>query len=272
VESTSPEHSEVELVLGFLIALAICLTGVGAGSMTTPLLILLLGVSPATAVGTALAFGAIVKVASVPVYAVRRQINLRVLGLLLVGGLPGVIGGGVLLTKFKNGPYQGTLYAVLGILIVLTALFNLYRQLRPKARPSTSDKSRLLPWFALPIGAEVGFSSAGAGALGSLLLLSLTPLSTVEVVGTDLCFGLAVSFAGSLIQVGAGNYDAWLLVKLTIGGLCGVAAGSFLSGRVRQRPLRFVLLSVLIILGCQLAIQGGTAPAPPVHAMIQPTR
>src|ERR1700684_4384117 len=94
--------SLMEVILGFVIALAISLTGVGAGSMTTPLLILLLHVSPAAAVGTALTFGAIGKVASVPVYALRRQVNLRILSLLLAGGLPGVIGGGLLLNHVKD--------------------------------------------------------------------------------------------------------------------------------------------------------------------------
>ncbi|MBV9157493.1 MAG: sulfite exporter TauE/SafE family protein, partial [Acidobacteriaceae bacterium] len=133
----------MEVLLGFAIAVAISLTGVGAGSMTTPLLILLLGVSPATAVGTALTFGAIVKVASVPLYAVRRQINLRILGFLLAGGLPGVIIGGYLLDRLKRGSTQG-LYAALGGLIVAAALFHLYRVFRPKARRSDHDRSRLL--------------------------------------------------------------------------------------------------------------------------------
>ncbi|MDQ2949381.1 MAG: sulfite exporter TauE/SafE family protein [Acidobacteriota bacterium] len=258
----------MEFLLGFIIALAIALTGVGAGSMTTPLLILLLRVSPATAVGTALTFGWIVKIATVPVYAVRRQINWRVLSLLLAGGLPGVIGGGFLLNRLKDGPYQSALYATLGCLIVATALFHLYRQFRPNLRPSTHNRSRLLPWFALPIGAEVGFSSAGAGALGSLLLLSLTPLTTAEVVGTDLSFGLGVSFIGSMIQVSAGNYAGALLLKLVIGGLCGAFAGSFLVGRIPQRPLRFALLTMLIVLGSQLAMHSHAAPLPQIHAML----
>ncbi len=259
----------MEILLGFVIALAISLTGVGAGSMTTPLLILLLRVSPATAVGTALVYGSIVKIAAVPVYAFRRQVNLRILGLLLLGGLPGVIGGGFLLNRLKNGPYQGALYAILGTLIVSTALFHLYRQFRPNPRPSTNNRSRILPWFALPIGAEVGFSSAGAGALGSLLLLSFTSLTTAEVVGTDLCFGLGVSFVGGLIQISAGNYDTALLAKLVIGGICGAFAGSFLAGRIPQRPLRFGLLTMLVILGFQLAMHAQTV-VPPVHAMLRP--
>jgi uncharacterized protein len=135
----------VEFALGFIIALAIALTGVGAGSMTTPLLILLLHVNSAVAVGTALTFGWIVKVASVPMYAFRRQISLRVLVLLLVGGLPGVVAGGFLLNKMKNGPYQGVLYAILGMLIAATALFHLYRQFRPEPPPSNSRRERWLP-------------------------------------------------------------------------------------------------------------------------------
>lgn len=259
----------MEILLGFVIALAIALTGVGAGSMTTPLLILVLHVSPVTAVGTALSFGTIVKVISVPVYALRRQISFRILALLLAGGLPGVLAGGLLLNRVKDGPYQGTLYALLGGLIVATAGFHLYRQLSAPPRSALRDRSRLLPWIALPIGAEVGFSSAGAGALGSLVLLGLTRLTTAEVVGTDLCFGLAVSFVGSLIQVSSGNYDPTLLFKLVIGGIAGAVTGSFLAGRIPQRPLRFALLSMLIVLGLQLAFHTQSTPAQTVHAMLQ---
>jgi len=252
----------MEATLGFVIALAISLTGVGAGSMTTPLLILLVGVSPATAVGTALTFGAIIKVASVPGYAWRRQINVSVLCLLLAGGVPGVLGGSLLLDRVKHGPYQALLYTALGSLIVLSAGFHLFRMFRPKRDDGGTDRSQWLPWFALPIGAEVGFSSAGAGALGSLLLLGFTRLAPAEVVGTDLCFGLVLSAIGSFIQVGAGNYDPALLLRLLVGGFCGAFAGSLLSGRIAQRPLRVGLLLVLIGLGSQLALHGSSKPQP----------
>jgi len=248
----------MEFALGFVIALAISLTGVGAGSMTTPLLILLLRVNAATAVGTALAFGAIVKIASAPVYVIRRQISGRVLAFLLVGGLPGVLAGSLLLDRFKHSAYESVLYAALGSLIAATAAFHLYRSFRPKPKSANRDRARWLPWFALPIGTEVGFSSAGAGALGSLLLLGFTDLTASEVVGTDLCFGLVLSLAGSLIQVSSGNYDGGLLFKLVAGGLCGVATGTFLSGRIAQRPLRICLLVMLTILGCQLALHGAS--------------
>jgi uncharacterized membrane protein YfcA len=246
----------VELLIGFAIAMAIALTGVGAGSMTTPILILFLRVPPAVAVGTSLAFGAAVKIASIPSYAWRRQVNFKILGLLLAGGIPGVLIGSVALDKLKHGPYQGVLYSMLGAIIVLTASLRLYRTFKPKQKlVAMADRSKWLPWLALPIGAEVGFSSAGAGALGSLLLLGVTPLTAAEVIGTDLCFGLGVSAVGSFIQLGAGNYDGQLLLKLVTGGIVGAITGSLLAGRIAQRPLRVALLLALIVLGCQLALR-----------------
>jgi uncharacterized protein len=258
----------VEVVLGFVIALAISLTGVGAGSMTTPLLILFLGVSPAAAVGTALTFGAVVKIVSVPAYLWRKQVNGKVLGFMLLGGAPGVFGGSFLLGSLKGGNYEGYLYAILGILIASTAGFHLYRTLKPGRRQGERDRSRLLPWLALPIGAEVGFSSAGAGALGSLLLFGLTRLSAAEVVGTDLCFGLIVSVIGSSIHLGAGNYDGALLLKLILGGILGAIAGSLLSGRVAPLPMRLTVLVMLVILGTQLALHG-QIPAPHLQAILR---
>jgi hypothetical protein len=256
----------VEVLLGFVIALAISLTGVGAGSITAPLLILLLRLPPATAVGTALTFGAIVKIASVPVYALRRQVNLHVLRVLLAGGIPGVLLGALLLDSMKQVSYSGLLYALLGGMIAATALFRLYRIFRPKPEAPKRERPHLLWSLAFPIGAEVGFSSAGAGALGSLLLLSFTRLTAAEVVGTDLCFGLGLSAVGSAVQLGAGNCDTALLLKLVAGGLAGVFAGSSLAGRIAQRHLRVALLLMLIALGCRLALH--SVPAPALHAML----
>ncbi|MBV8811780.1 MAG: sulfite exporter TauE/SafE family protein [Acidobacteriaceae bacterium] len=244
----------MEAILGFAIALAISLTGVGAGTLTTPILIIFLGVPPAIAVGTALAFSVIVKVASVPFYALHRNINMRVLGLLLIGGVPGVIVGSLLLDRFKHGTYQKPIFVALGVFITSAAVLRLYRLFRPRTVPP-KPRAHWLPWLTFPIGAEVGFSSAGAGALGSLLLLGMTNLSTAEVVGTDLSFGLGLSLVGSGIHVSAGNYDSALLAKLAIGGVLGALTGSASAGRVAQRPLRIALLLTLIALGLRLAWQ-----------------
>src|SRR5215467_13429350 len=101
----------MEIVLGFLIAVAIGITGVGAGIITAPVLILFFRVPPAFAVGTALAFGVAVKLLVVPMQLARKQVNFRVLAYMLAGGLPGVLLGSLILTKLNTPARQGILFA-----------------------------------------------------------------------------------------------------------------------------------------------------------------
>jgi hypothetical protein len=246
----------VEIVLGFLIAVAIGVTGVGAGVITAPVLILFMHVSPAHAVGTALAFSVAVKILVVPMQIYRKQVDYRVLGYLLAGGVPGVLTGSYLLAKLNTRGSEGILYAALGSTIVFMAGLNLYRLWFHPARGVSRDWSRWLPAIALPIGAEVGFSSAGAGAIGSLALLWLTPLSAARVVGTDLFFGLCLSLIGSGFQLSAGNYDLAILTQLVIGGVFGAFAGTYLAAITPQRAFRIVLSVWLITLGIQLCWSG----------------
>lgn len=247
----------MEVCLGFLIALAIGLTGVGAGTMTTPLLTILLGLPPAQSVGTALAFSSIVKLVSLPVYLSRKQVNFKIFAFLLIGGIPGVILGSLVLGHIKRSVHYNSLYFLLGGIIVVTALINLWSILRRRsAHSGGKDRSKALPFIALPIGAEVGFSSAGAGALGSILLLNMTTLTTAQVVGTDVCFGLALSIIGGGFQVSTGNYEPNVLWKLCAGGVVGSLVGAYLVGRLPSRPLRIGLLFMLIVLGTLLFQRG----------------
>jgi uncharacterized membrane protein YfcA len=98
----------------------------------------------------------------------------------------------------------------------------------------------------------VGFSSAGAGALGSLVLLNLTGLTPAQVVGTDLCFGLVVSSIGGAWHLSAGDYNSTLLRGLILGGLAGVLLGAWLSSVLPARPLRTALSMALFLLGIEL--------------------
>jgi uncharacterized protein len=246
----------MEIVLGFLIAVAIGITGVGAGVITAPVLILFFHVPAAHAVGTALAFSVAVKVLVVPMQMFRKQVDFKVLGYLLMGGIPGVLIGSVILAKLNTQGTQGILYAALGTTVVIMAAMNLYRLWLKPAAAGTRNYARWLPAIALPIGAEVGFSSAGAGALGSLVLLWLTPLTAASVVGTDLFFGLCLSLIGSGFQLTAGNYNAAILTKLVIGGVVGAFAGTYLAAITPQRAFRVVLSLWLITLGIQLAWSG----------------
>jgi len=247
----------VEIVLGFIIAVAIGITGVGAGVITAPVLILFMHVSPAHAVGTALAFSVAVKILVVPMQIMRKQVDYRVLGYMLAGGIPGVLTGSYILAKLNaKGSHQGILYAALGGTVMIMAAANLYRLWLHPARKMERDLSRWLTLIALPIGAEVGFSSAGAGAIGSLALLWLTPLSAARVVGTDLFFGLCLSLIGSGFQLSAGNYDLAILTKLVIGGVFGAFAGTYVAAITPQRAFRIALSIWLISLGAQLCWSG----------------
>ena len=232
------------IALGFVISVFIGLTGVGAGSMTTPLLILLLGMPASEAVGTALIFGAAVKVCTTPLYVKRRQVDWKALGFLLATGLPGVLGGSLLL----RGVRGSVMTVVVGATICSIALLNLFRF----GHVARHDRKHWLMLVGLPIGAEVGFSSAGAGALGALSLMSLTTLVPAAVVGTDLAFGLVLSSIGGGIHAAMGNLNVPILLQLLAGGLVGAVAGAMLSSRLPSQKLRFVLCVMLVLLGGQL--------------------
>jgi uncharacterized membrane protein YfcA len=244
--------SAFELLAGFLIAVIIALTGVGAGTITAPLLILFLRVSPDVAVGTALAYSAIVKLIVAPVQIIRRQVNWRILAFMLAGGLPGVVAGWLLFRKVENRGNYASLYWVLGAIIIFSSGWHIYRYFVPApSSRTTKDRPRIIAVLMLPIGAEVGFSSSGAGALGTAVLLSLTSLTASQVVGTDLVFGLGVSLVGGGVHILSGNYDPMLLARLILGGIVGAIVGSGIATRIPARQLRFVLSLWLVILGIE---------------------
>jgi len=235
-------------LLGFVIAVAIGLTGVGAGTLTTPLLILAVGLPARIAVGTSLIFGAVVKIITSPVYMARRQVDWRTLGIMLAGGVPGVFIGVFVLRGVDGKMITG----VIGITIVVVAIFNLFR---PTAE-HRHDWTKWLTLVALPIGTEVGFSSAGAGALGALSLLSMTKLSAAAVVGTDLVFGLVLSLIGGGVNAAMGTLSGPVLGQLLAGGVPGAILGAFLAGKVPSKQLRMGLSGAMALLGANLFYKG----------------
>lgn len=249
----------MDFLIGFCIAVVIALSGVGAGVITAPLLILFLHVPVEIAVSTALAYSAIVKLIVVPVQVVRRQVNYRVLGIMLLGGLPGVILGSILFKHVATHGPKTALYFVLGAIIIFTSGWHLFRHFRPAgiARP-TADRSKWIAAIMFPIGAEVGFSSSGAGALGTVSLLSLTSLTAAQVVGTDLAFGLGIALAGTGVHMVGGTYDGALLAKLAIGGIVGGIVGSGAAPKIPNRNLRFALSLWLMAIGLQFCYQAAT--------------
>jgi uncharacterized membrane protein YfcA len=116
--------------------------------------------------------------------------------------------------------------------------------------------SRWLPWLALPIGVESGFSSAGAGALGTVLLLNYSEMSPPEVIGTDLIFGLVLALIGGAFHWRFGAINGLVLGQLLAGGVPGVVCGCALAKHVPARKLKLVVAMIAIFAGVQLVWNG----------------
>ncbi len=247
----------MEYLIGFVIAMFIALTGVGAGTITTPLLILFLGIPAQVAVQTGLIFSAGVKLVLVPTQIARKQVNWRVLGYMVLGGLPGVLVGSLVLNHLVTSGSKNLMNGLLGSVLVLTAIYQIIFSFRKaEGGHSGTDRAKLLPWLMFPVGAEVGFSSAGAGALGTAALLSLTSLSPAHVVGTDILFGFVLSLIGSGAHLTHEHMHVSLLKHLLVGGVVGVVVGTWVAKYIPKRPLRFALWVWLLIIGGQILLHG----------------
>jgi uncharacterized protein len=247
----------MEIVVGLLIAVAIGLTGVGAGIITAPVLMTFFHVPAAAAVGTALTFGAVTKLVIVPVYAARRQVSLKTLAYMLAGGLPGVLAGAIILSHLDAARHQELISLLLGSTIIVFSVMSLARVLHPAAGATLgTDRPWWLAAISLPIGAEVGFSSAGSGSLASLALMAFTRLQASMIVGTDVCFGLGLSLVGGGILFFSGHYDPVVLPKLLVGGVVGALVAPNLAAVIPPRPLRIGLLIWILFLGGQLVTKG----------------
>lgn len=242
----------MEILAGFLIALAIGITGVGAGSITAPILILFFHQSASDAVTTALVFGTVVKLIATPIYLSRGHVNFRVLKFMALGGLPAVLAGSFLLSSLDQKALSRPVLGIVGMTVLVTAVATLWRSLTPKieAKPVSV---KILPWIVAPIGFEVGFSSAGAGALGTIVLMRFTSLMTAEVVGTDLAFGLLLSIFAGGIHASMTGVPWPILWKLLAGGVPAVLIGTQLVKVVSPRKMRLVLCLWLVYIGGQLA-------------------
>jgi hypothetical protein len=240
-------------LIGLLIATTIGLTGIGGGVLTTPVLLLFLGMPAPQAVGTALVFVAVVKLFAAPMFLARKQVNFRILGLLLLGGLPGAILGSLLLDGLKVKRLDGLMLLLLGTTIVISASATF---LRKATGQQGKDKAMRLPFFSFPIGLEVGFSSAGAGALGSLALMHWTTLASSQIVGTDILFGLGLSSVAGSMHFASGGVDSTVLRYLLAGGIPGSLFGAWLATKFPTQLLRKGLAIWLMGLGAILCYRG----------------
>lgn len=240
--------------IGFLIALAVGLTGIGGGSFTVPALVVIVGLTAGEAVGTAFVFAGVLRLIAAPFYVMQRSFHARYLWLLLRGAIPGLLLGTIVLKFLGNQRGNPVVIILLGILLAVSSSVTFVPSVQ---NPNFARKnSRWLPWLALPIGVEYGFSSAGAGALGSVLLLNYTEMTAPEVVGTDLIFGLVLAVIGAAFHWKFGAINGRVLGQLLAGGVPGVVLGCALARYVPARKLKFVVALIAIFAGVQLVWNG----------------
>src|SRR5580692_12105349 len=164
------KRARMNYLLAFLIALTVGLTGIGGGSFTVPALVLLVGLTAGEAVGTAFVFAGVLRLIAAPFYLFGKHIHFRYLWLLLQGAVPGLLVGTFVLHLLSHDSGSPVVVILLGL--ILAASSSITFAPRVQNPGFARQNSRWLPWLALPIGVEAGFSSAGAGALGTVLLLN----------------------------------------------------------------------------------------------------
>lgn len=237
-------------LVGFIIAIAVGLTGIGGGSFTVPALVLLAGLTAGEAVGTAFLFAGVLRLIAAPFYLLGKQIHSRYLWLLLQGAIPGLLVGTWVLRLLNRDTGNPVVILLLGVLLAASSSVTFIRRVQ---NPAFARKNhRWLPWLALPIGVESGFSSAGAGALGTVLLLNYSEMTPAQVVRTDLLFGLVLAVIGSAFHWNFGSISVPILVELLLGGVPGVVLGCLLARRVPANKLKTAVALVAIFAGLQL--------------------
>lgn len=250
-------------ISGFVVGAIVGMTGVGGGSLMTPLLVLMFGVSPTTAVGTDLLYAAITKSGGAWVHAKRGGVDWRLVGLLASGSLPTSLAtiGSIHLYAVDTEMLGRVITHSLGFALLLTALSIVFRDnIRRWADRTLGFGATGAPaaWVVIT-GAILGFlvtlSSVGAGAVGVTALMLLAPaLATSRIVGSDIAHAVPLTLVAGLGHAITGSVDWMLLGSLIVGSLPGIWLGSHLSHLLPERALRGLLASLLVLIGGKLAL------------------
>ncbi|HWU35719.1 MAG TPA: sulfite exporter TauE/SafE family protein [Methylovorus sp.] len=255
---------------GFAVGLLVGITGVGGGSLMTPLLVFLFGFKPAVAVGTDLLFAAITKTGGVWVHhGKHKSVDWKVVSWLSMGSLPFAVATIYVIKHLMSIGKEttGLITYSLGIALILTACALLIRSILMRQHIREIEdvvvstgrfKEMQIPATILTgaiLGVLVTLSSVGAGALGTIAILFLFPkMSTLKVVGTDLAHAIPLTAVAGIGHWTLGHVDFTLLGSLLIGSLPGIWIGSHISARIPEKVLRPVLATLLLIIGLKFVL------------------
>ena len=249
-------------VTAFVVGVLVGMTGVGGGSLMTPLLILLFGIHPATAVGTDLLHAAVTKTAGSLVHGLNNTIDWQVVRRLARGSVPA---SAVALTALSTLDLSGSLASdlinvVLTVALVITALTLIFRD-RIIARYSNwfdalspRQVAVLTTAAGAILGVMVSISSVGAGAIGVTALVLLYPkLPAARIVGSDIAHAVPLTLVGGIGHWMLGSVDLQVFTSLILGSVPGILVGSYVAVRIPDRALRLVLAGVLVIVATKLS-------------------
>jgi uncharacterized membrane protein YfcA len=253
---------------GFAVGMLVGMTGVGGGALMTPLLILLFGIHPATAVGTDLLYAAATKTGGSLVHGYAQSIDWRVVRRLASGSIPATIITLAVLSHFNlNGDAaRGLITLVLSVALFITAfvlvfggaLIAAYR-----ARVAAIDPQRTAVTtvaVGVLLGVLVTISSVGAGAIGVVALVLLYPqLPMAKIVGSDIAHAVPLTLIAGLGHWMMGSVDWHIIMSLLVGSLPGIFIGSYFAIRVPERALRLVLAATLFVVATRIAYDHATA-------------
>jgi uncharacterized membrane protein YfcA len=251
------------VIAGLFVGLVVGMTGVGGGSLMTPIL-LHFGVPPTSAVGTDLLYAAVTKAGGIHVHHQKRNIDWRLTGWLALGSVPAALMtlGVLRYGGFDTSTINTVIKTALGYALVITAFAIIFKQKlleyshRNDVWLTRLDHRQQL--FAtvitgLILGTVVTITSIGAGALGTVALFLLYPmLPTVRLIGTEIAHAVPLTLVAGLGHAGLGHVDWYLLINLLIGSLPGIYVGSHLAHRVDDKYLRPALAVMLLFVGAKL--------------------
>jgi uncharacterized membrane protein YfcA len=242
---------------GVIVGFVIGLTGMGGGALMTPILVLIFGVSPASAVSADVVTSLVLKPFGGSVHVRRKTVNWRLVRWLMIGSIPSAFTGAFLLDEIVGTENAGTIKTILGWVLIVAAsaiVAKLGLQARRKTAPVTEmmDQALVRPFPTLVIGAIggliVGMTSVGSGSLIIVALMLLYPkLSSKEMVGTDLIQAIPLVGSAAVGHLLFGTLNVSIITSVLIGAIPAVTVGAHLSSRGTDRYVRPVLVAVLTI-------------------------
>lgn len=242
---------------GFGVGLIVGMTGVGAGSVMTPLLITGFGIPASVAVGTDIAAAAVSKTAGTLAHRTERNVAFRVVALLAAGSIPAALATLAVLSALELAPeaLAALIRTCVGVALIVSIVALLARdrlqqwQCNAQVRGSRSSwRAPLTAFTGVIIGIAVVLSSLGAGAIGAACLAVLYPeLEPAEIAGTDIAHAVPLTVIAATGHAMLGTIDFWLLFALLAGSIPGIVAGSFAARSVPARWLRIVLIGALAL-------------------------